>query len=304
MASEPRLSIGIAISLVAYMFFITASSLVWNVCESMPIIQVLFIQNLVSLLCILPLALRKGWRRLRTTVLRTHLIRDIFGVISYYLYFIAIRYLALVDATTLNYTAPFFVPFVWWIWIKEKVTPHVWWSIIVGFIGVAIILNPTTEIFQIGFVFGLFAGITSAVALCAIRLLNLKLEPMSRTLFYFFSVSALICLPFAWARWVPPTSTEWLELTTIGIATAIGQTLLTIAYRYGTASFLSPLSYSTVIYAGFISHFLFDKPLGLRTLIGTLLIIIGGTATYLLKKRPASIAATFTAPKPGEKPPL
>lgn len=301
---QPRLSLGIGISLIAYMFFVTASSLVWNLHGKIPIIQVIFIQNVISLIAILPLALRKGFKRLKTEVLPFHLIRDLFGVVSYYLYFLAIRYLTLVDATTLNYTAPFFVPFVWWIWLKERVASNVWWSIIVGFIGVAIILNPSKEIFQIAFVLGLFAGITSAVSLCAVRVLNLKREPMSRTLFYFFSVGSLITFPFAWASWVSPSAFEWFEVIGIGITTAIGQILLTIAYRYGTASFLSPLSYSTVIYAGLITYFLFDKPLGLRTLIGTILIIIGGTATYLFKRKPQTLAQTFQAPRPGDKPSL
>lgn len=307
MSSEqtpPRLSLGILISLLAYVFFVTASSLVWKVRGRVPIIQVIFIQNAVSLICILPLALRKGVKRLKTEIFPIHLIRDLFGVASYYLYFLAIRYLSLVDATTLNYTSPFFVPFVWWIWFKEKVSGNVWWSIVVGFIGAAVILNPTKEIFQIGFVFGIFAGITSAVALCAVRVLNLKREPMSRTLFYFFSMSALVTFPFAWARWVSLGGSQWLEVIGIGAATAGGQILLTIAYRYGTASYLSPLGYSTVIYAGLISYFLFGKTIGPRSWIGTILIILGGTTTYLLKKKPHTIGEAFQAPRPKEKPPL
>lgn len=302
--TPPRLSLGIAISLIAYLFFITSSSIVWNLKAGIPLIQVIFIQNVVSLLCTLPLALRKGLGRLKTGVLSIHLIRDLFGVASYYLYFLSIRFLGLVDATTLNYTAPFFVPLVWWIWFKEKVNLHVWWTIIVGFLGVAVILNPSRAIFEIGFVFGLFAGISSAVALCAVRVLNLKREPMSRTLFYFFSTSAVLTFPFAWASWTSPQFHEWMQMLGISLTTVVGQILLTIAYRYGTASYLSPLGYATVIYAGVISYFLFDIQLNLRTLIGTILIVGGGTATYLLKKKPQSLSETFEAPQPKEKPPL
>ena len=133
-ATPHRLGLGIAICLVAYMFFVTASSLVWNFAGKFPTIQIIFIQNAVSLICILPIALRKGVHRLKTDELPVHLIRDVMGVFSYYLYFLAIRLLNLVDATTLNYTAPFFVPLIWWIWMKEKISSHVWWSIIVGFI--------------------------------------------------------------------------------------------------------------------------------------------------------------------------
>lgn len=299
-----RLGLGIFTCVVAYLFFITASSIVWNFQGRFPTIQIIFLQNCISFLCILPLALRKGVSRLKTDEFPIHLVRDVFGVFSYYLYFLAIRFLNLVDATTLNYTAPFFVPLIWWIWMRERISFHVWWSIIIGFIGVAVILNPSTQIFQLGFLFGLFAGIASGVAFCAIRVLNLKKEPMSRTLFYYFLIGIFLSGPFAWVYWIQPTSNEWLQVLGVGLATAIGQILLTIAYRYGTASYLSPLGYSTVIYAAFISWLIFDKPLGFRSLIGTALIILGGTLTYVLKKKPESLAETFEVPNPHEKPPL
>lgn len=299
-----RLGLGIFICLVAYVFFVIASSLVWDFQDRFPTIQIICIQNCVSLLCILPVALRKGIGRLKTEELPNHLIRDVMGVLSYYLFFLAIRFLNLVDAVVLNYTAPFFVPFIWWIWMREKIGHHIWWSIILGFIGVAVILNPSRQIFQIGFLFGVFAGIASAVSFCALRVLNLRNEPMSRTLFYYFLTGSIISFPFAWVYWVPPTEIEWVQAIGIGVSTAIAQVLLTIAYRYGTASYLSPLGYSTVIYAGLSSWIFFNIPLSFRELVGIVLVIIGGTLTYILKKKPESVAETFEVPKPGEKPPL
>lgn len=299
-----HLALGIGICLIAYIFFVTASSIVWSFKKIFPTIQIIFFQNFICLICILPLALRKGFKRLKTESLGTHLIRDISGVLSYYLYFVAIRYLNLTDATILNYTAPFFVPILWWIWMKEKVELHVWWSIIVGFIGVAVILNPTKQIFQEGFVFGLLAGICSGIAFVALRILNLQKEPMSRTLFYYFLFGTLFSAPFAAVYWISPTGLQWLKVAGVGLATVTAQMLLTIAYRYGTASFLSPLGYSTVIYAGISSWLLFNIAPGYRSIIGTSLIVIGGTLTYLLKKKPEKIKDAFEIPEPKEKPPL
>lgn len=303
-ATPPRLALGITISLIAYVFFITASTLVSNFGVRFPTVQIIFIQNLVSFFCILPIALRKGFSRLKTTALSEHLIRDLFGIGSYFLYFLAIRTIDLVDATTLNYTAPFFVPLIWWIWTNQRVGGHVWWSIVVGFIGVAVILNPSKQILQLGFLYGLFAGIASSVSFCALRILNMKNEPMSRTLFYYFAFGFLITFPFAWVSWIEPTPIEWVQSIGIGVATAIAQILLTVAYRYGTASYLSPLGYATVVYAGIISWLFLGITPTWRSLIGTFLIIIGGTITYVLKKHPESIKETFQTPNPKEKPPL
>jgi drug/metabolite transporter (DMT)-like permease len=302
--TPPRLALGIFISLFAYVFFVTGSSLVASFNGYFPVVQILFIQNIVSLVFLIPFFFVKKFPGFRTNHLSTHLIRDCAGVFSYYLFFVAIQFLNLVDATVLNYTAPFFVPFFWWIWMKEKVGRNVWWSIVIGFIGVAIILNPSREIFQIGFVLGIFAGILSGLALCAVRALSLFKEPARRILFYYFSVGSVLSFPFALIFWVEPTAIQWCKMILIGVSIAAGQIFLTIAYRYGTASYLSPLGYSTVIYAGIVSYFLLDKPLGFRTIIGAILIILGGSATYILKKRPRTISETFETPNPKEKPPL
>jgi len=303
-STPTRLKWGIIITLVASLFFAAASALVYNFRGRFPTIQIIFIQNIVSFLFILPLALRKGWLRLKTDQMPVHFLRDAMGVGSYFLYFLAIRSLNLVDATTLNYTTPFFIPFIWLLWQKEKIQPAVWWSIIVGFIGVAIILNPSKDIFQLGFLYGLSAGIASAIALAALRVLNIKKEPMSRTLFYYFSLGTLFSLPFAWAVWEPPINEEWILAIGIGAATAIGQILLTIAYRYGTASFLSPLGYITVIYNTLITYFIFNQDLGWQSLVGSALIIIGGTMTYIFKKQPVTVLETFEHPDQKTKPPL
>jgi drug/metabolite transporter (DMT)-like permease len=298
-----RLGRGIAISLIAYIFFVIASSLVWSFKKTFPTIQIIFFLNSISLLCILPISLRQGVHRLKTNFLALHLLRDLSGVLSYYLYYVAIRFLNLTDATTLNYTAPFFVPMIWWIWRREKIDLHVWWSIIIGFMGVAVILNPSKQIFQEGFLFGLLAGILSAVALASLRLLNLKKEPMSRTLFYYFLFGTLFSAPFAAVYWVHPSGMQWIKMIGVGLATVIAQMLLTIAYRYGTASFLSPLGYATVIYAGISSWLIFHIPPGFRSIVGTLLIVVGGTLTFILKKKSEKISSPFAIPDKKEKPP-
>jgi drug/metabolite transporter (DMT)-like permease len=299
----PRLRLGICIALLAYLFLAIAACLVFNFRGKFPTIQIIFIQNFVSFFCILPWALRNGWEPLKTKELPTHLMRDLFGVASYYLYFLSLRFINLIDGTTLYSTAPFFVPFIWLIWMKQKVEKQVWWSIIIGFIGVAVILNPSREMFQLGFIFGLFGAISSAIALAAVRVLNLKRESMSRTLFYYFSFGSLISFPFAWAIWIPPTGKEWALATSIGIATAVGQMLLTIAYRYGTASYLSPLGYSAVVYNGLISYFIFENVLGWHSLVGTILIIAGGTLTFLWKRKPHPIKDSFETDQKTPPPP-
>ena len=71
---------------------------------------------------------------------------------------------------------------------------------------------------------------------------------MSRTLFYYFFTGSLVTTPFALVYWTSPIGLEWVKVIVVGVAIMGTQMLLTVAYRYGTASYLSPLGYVTVIY--------------------------------------------------------
>ena len=281
-----------------------ASSAVWTIDSSFPVIEIVFFQNLVCFIVLCFTLPVKYYPGLLTKNISLHIIRDVVGVLSYYLFFLSIGYLDLIHATLLNYTAPFFVPVIWWAWQKEAVAKNVWWSIVIGFIGVCIILNPSKQIFQLGFVLGLFAGISSAIAFCAIRVLTLHKEPARRTLFYYFLAGIILTLPFTIVYWQTPSPLMIAKLIWIGVCTCVGQLLLTIAYRHGTASYLSPLGYSSVVFAGISMYFFFGKEIDISTFIGSFFIILGGSLTYLLQKRPKNFKQTFESPNPNEKPPF
>ena len=279
-----QLKRGIALTLLAVFILSLASVLVRGI-QKVPIIQIIFIQNLVSFFCVVPLVVKQGLESVKTESLLLHLARDLFGVASYFFFFLAIRYLGLVDATLLNYTAPFWIPFIWRIWYNEEIPKNIWWSIIIGFIGMAIILKPTKAIFALGFFCGLSAGICSAIAFVALRMLNLKHEPMRRALFYYFSLGAILSFPFLFSVWQKPSFVEWIMMIGIGIFTAAGQMLLTVAYRYGTAAHLSPIGYVSIVYNGVFAYLIFGQSFGWQAILGTVLIFSGGMLTYLFETK-------------------
>ena len=101
--------------------------------------------------------------------------------------------------------------------------------------------------------------------------------------------------------WTIPNSVQSLLLLGVGLTTFVGQILLTKAYKHGTASFLSPLSYSMVIYATFISWLLFKTPPGWLSFIGMIIVILGGTTTYVLRRKPQTVSEVFQANNISEK---
>ena len=298
---SPNLSFGIFLTIGAYLCFAIAASIVRILDVRIPTTQILFMQSIISVIFIAPIFIKKRLFRVKKELIKLHLIRSLSGVGNFFCYFLAIKQLNLVDATVLTYTAPFYTPIIWMFLSKEKkIEKGIWWTIILGFIGITLILKPTQTLLKAGSMIGITAGILGSIALVSIRLLNQKMESLIRTLFYYFFISTLLTAPFAILNWFHPTNNEWMLLISIGVLTAFAQLLLTTAYMHGTASFLSPISYSMIIFTGLISSMFFKQIPGYLSLIGTVLIIIGGSISYIIKVKPVKFIEIFEHP-PEEK---
>lgn len=289
------LGYGISLTLLAYLLFASAGALVRLFDKGFPTVEILFFQSIIPFLFFLPIVLSNNISELKPVAITPHLLRDLSGLTSYFTYFLAIKYLGLVDATVLSYTAPFYIPFIWNIWTKEKIPKEVWWAIGLGFVGILLILKPGSSIFnKLSFV-GIISGMLSALALTSVSFLNRKKEKVRNTIFFNFLVSTLLSLPFCILSWKTPTFTEWLLLLGVGFFTLIGQIFLTEAFKYGAASFLSPMSYSIIIYTSVISWIFFNVLPGFISLIGILCVIAGGTLTFFFTAKPKNFAQLFQA---------
>jgi drug/metabolite transporter (DMT)-like permease len=101
-------------------------------------------------------------------------------------------------------------------------------------------------------------------------------------------------LPFFLFRMQWPLSIiTWFYIAGVGVATAVGQICLTIAYRHGSAAFLSPLSYFIVIFSSLISIIVFNTTPHLSTFIGMVLIIFGGSMSFIILHKGYKVLGIF-----------
>ncbi len=286
------LLLGIGITIIANLFFALSSACVQALPEHFPVMEIVFFQNFISLIVIIPYCMKKGTLNFQRTNLSLHLVRDLAGVLSFWTLFLAIQKMGLVNATVLSYMSPFYVPFVCKLWRKEPIEKDVWWMVVIGFIGVLIILKPK-NLFYLSSLIGTLSALCSAFAVVALKNLNRQGESLSRTLLYFFITGTLFSLIFCLFQWQTPTLFQLLLLILLGALSILAQIFLTTAYRYGTASFLSPLSYSIIIFTTLISGLFFHEPQHWSIWIGIFIIISGGTLSFFFRIRPKKVEGLF-----------
>ncbi len=225
---------------------------------------------------------------MRTDMPLGHAWRAFVGVTSLAGWFYSMSNLPLATGVTLNYTsslwvAGFFV--IQSVFTKSKrVSPAMLTTLIVGFLGVVLILQPTIRQDQWWYgVVGLLSGAVAALAYLQVAALGQAGEPEIRIVFYFALGSLVVGAGVAllgglsqpgWVgfKWILP----------IGVSATAGQLLLTRAYSRGSTLLVANLQYSGIIYSCLLGVLIFNDQLSSTAWIGIALVLLGGLgATYL-----------------------
>lgn len=209
----------------------------------------LFFRNILGILFILPWII-KGWpKSLKLNNPKIVLLRSTTGVLNLFFIFLAISKISLVNTTLLNNSAPFFVPFFVWFWLKKEINKKIWPAIVVGFMGIALILQPDARIFNLGAIYGLLSGVCLALTLITMRMTT-RSEKLSTFMLYFFVFGAVVTAPFAAFSWKVANWQTLLGLLSIGLFSTLGQIFLYFGLKEGKAHQLAPFTYASVVFSG------------------------------------------------------
>jgi drug/metabolite transporter (DMT)-like permease len=280
--SGPREDAIIGSLLIVVAFFCVAvMSAFGKAAAGVPTAVVVLFQSGISLLLLLPWALRHGLSELQTTRLPLHIVRALSGLLSQALFFLAVKHMALVDAVLLVNAAPLFIPFVALVWMKTRITPIVAAGLVIGFVGVLLILRPSSSLFSNpSALLAISAALCSAIALVSVNRLSSTDKP-GAILFYYFLISTIAASPFAIDDWRMPGGIEWSYLAGIGVFMALAQLFIILAYQRATAERLAPLNYSVVVFSGLIGWLVWGNVPGLLAVTGIVLVCVGGTISIV-----------------------
>jgi len=230
---------------------------------------------------------------LRTRVPAMHFWRSLTGVISLVLWFYAISHLPLATAITLNYMSS-----VWMALFliggavmlgSSRVDGKLVGTVLLGFVGVALVLRPTIEHDQLwpGLV-GLLSGMLAAMAYLQVTALGRAGETEYRVVFY-FSIGGIAAglLMMLWSGASPHSAASVLWLAAVGVLATVAQLMMTRAYATGRTLVNASLQYLGIAWAFVFGVLLFDDPITPMAVGGMVLIVAAGLAATLLRSHSA-----------------
>lgn len=275
-----NLPLGVVLGLMAALAYASQTAMVKALITQLPPLPVvIFIQSLVSLLLILPLIFKNGSlkakRILTTHNVKLHLLRTFFSLSISYLLFYAVTFIPLVNGLLLANTGPLIIPFIGYLFLSQKINHRLWVPILTGYLGVIIVLHPDARIFNPASLLALAAAVSMASTMLTVRKLSAT-DSTETIAFYFFLFSTLASGLISIAFWAPINPSMMLMMAIIGLLYFLTQYASTAALKYINAQLVGSLFYSNIIYAAIISLFVWDILPSMATLLGMVLIILGG----------------------------
>lgn len=219
----------------------------------------------------------------RTPHWKAHLSRSISGTLGMLCIFYAVMHLPLATGVTLGYTSSIFLAVLSFIVLKERISPYTFAVLVLGFIGVIVLLNPS---FQSGQEFaalvGLFGGLFAGWAYLQVRELSLLGEPGWRVVFYLSVVG--MAMSAVWATFTGWHRLSWQTLpylAGIGLSAMIAQLCMTRAYKVGSKFTVASLSYLTVVFSSLAGVWFLGDKISWQEVLGMGIIVASGILSGL-----------------------
>lgn len=218
----------------------------------------------------------------KTRRIGIHARRAMMGLTGMALNFGGMIFLPMAEATTINLSVPIICVFLAAALLGERVGWQRWGAVVVGFVGVLIVLNPTTLLMQgyegdhgLGTLIALGGAMMTALITIQVRDLG-RTESATTIVFWFSLISMIplgIALPFVFT---PHSAGEWGMLIGLGLLGAVVQLSLTGALRLAPVSVVTPMDYSSLLWSIACGWWFFGTLPADTTWIGAPLIVASG----------------------------
>ncbi|MCY7305973.1 MAG: DMT family transporter [Rhodoferax sp.] len=286
---------GIAFLCLGVFVFSLQDAIVKQVSGAYPLTQVLVLRALVAGPILLVLVqMEVGWRAIFASGFWPLTVRAGLMFVAYMAYYLAFPALPLADAVALYFTVPLFVTVLAGPFLGERANWQVWAAVAVGFVGVMVMLQPGSGLFNPAALLSLLAAAMYAGSMLMARSLG-AVQAASVMSFYqnaVFLVAAAVvaaCLHalgivhaehpsllFLVRPWVMPNWWDGMLIASCGVVAAAGIMLLTSAYKVAKANVVAPFEYSGVLWAPLWGLLFFAEVPRLTTVAGAALIVGAG----------------------------
>lgn len=274
---------GIVLMLLSMAVLSVMDAIMKELTAHYPSLQIAALRGLVSLPFVVAWILWQ--RRGLATLLRVrwgwHVARGVLAVLMLTSFIYAISTMPLSEAYTLFFVAPLMITALSVPLLGEQVGWRRWAAVLVGFGGVLIVMRPGLVAVNLATVAVLVGATCYALNAICVRILG-RTDSTAAMSFWFMAFVAIGAGVLAMPEWqdVRLAHTGWL--IGMGISGALGQVLITEAFRCAPVSVIAPFEYSTLLWGVLLDVAIWGVLPGPIVFVGAAVIV--GSGLYLIHR--------------------
>ncbi|MBI3452658.1 MAG: DMT family transporter [Rhodospirillales bacterium] len=195
------------------------------------------------------------------------------------LFFTAVSFLPLAEATAIGFVAPLMVTALAALVLKERVGPRRWTAVLLGFTGVLVVIRPGLGAVHWAAFIALAMATCNACYHLATRMLS-GVDSAQTTIFYTGIVGAVLLSAAAPFFWTPLDVLGWVQMVTIGMLGGFAHYLFIQAYGCAAPAQLAPYSYIQIVWITILGYMVFGDFPDKWTIIGAAVIVASGLYVF------------------------
>ena len=268
---------GMLLILFTVLLFATQDTITKYLARHYPVGMILWARYLVHIVLFLALVLpHRGIAVLRTERLAIQIVRGTLLSCAALFFTLAIKYMALAEATAIAFTSPLLVTVLSVLFLKERMETGRWVAVFFAFAGVLLIIRPGSNLFT----WAAFLPLINAFFFSTFQVLTRKLSGLESpySLVFYPGLVGLFMysftLPYAWV--VPDDGWHLFLLAVLGALALLSQLIMVKALELAPASRLAPFSYSQLVWTTMYGYLIFGNFPDHWSLIGIGVLIASG----------------------------
>jgi drug/metabolite transporter (DMT)-like permease len=263
--------------LMAVAAFAGMDSLLKLFSQHYPSMEVAFLRGLASLpFMALPALVRGRYRDLVPNRIWMHLLRGSLMVVMLGAFIYAVRTLSLASAYSIFLAEPLIVTALAALFLGDRVGWRNWIAISVGLVGVVVMLRPSASSFvTVGALAALVAALAYALSVIALRVIA-HTDSTTSVIVWTVGLMTVITGLIAVRDWVPLAAEHWKWLVALGLFGAIGQHLLTEAFRSAPPAVVAPFEYTALLWGILIDWTVWNVLPAARVYVGGGIVMASG----------------------------
>lgn len=222
-----------------------------------------------------------GYAQLLRVRWSLHLWRGVLSILMLGSFAYALKHIPLAEAYAIFFVAPMLITLLSVPLLGETVKRAHWTAIAVGFVGVLVVLRPTGDgvMSTAGLMVLASAGCYSLSSI-SVRVLA-RTDSTSSMMFWMMAMLSIGATALAWPTWKPVRLEHWHILLALAVTGALGQYLITEAFRRAQASVAAPFEYTALAWGVALDWWLWRTFPDHWVFVGAGIIVVSGV--YLLR---------------------